>query len=228
MRRRMVFFLWCLLVGALAACGQARPAPLPTAITPAPTATATAIPTAIPTATPLPTPTVTSTAPPPTATPTRTPAPTATATPTARPVSVTPTTTPPYTIRDSSGLCAATVPGAFRDDGGIWRVGDEAGVTLAGLPTGGALDFDTVTQLLVGNIGSQIGDYRETGRMREGSDRLRITYTGRVFGVPGGGTIYQRQFGPTMCALVLFAAEGQGPRYVAPFEGIIASLAPAR
>jgi len=42
--------------------------------------------------------------------------------------------------------------------------------------------------------------------------------------VPGGGTIYQRQFGPTMCGLILFAADGQGPRYTTAFEGIIGSL----
>ena len=216
-------------VVALAACGGAtpRPRPAPTATppltatptaTPPPTATptVTSIPTA--TATPTKTPTPTATAPPPTATPTPTPVPTptATATATARPTA-SPTTIPPYTIRDPSGLCQATVPGAFRDDVGIWRVGDEAGVTLAGLATGGLLDFDTVTQLLVGNIGAQIADYRETGRTREEPDRLRITYTGRVLGEPGGGIVHQRQFGQTMCGLVLFAADGQGPRYAAAF-----------
>jgi hypothetical protein len=134
----------------------------------------------------------------------------------------------PYTIRDTSGLCQATVPATFRDDGGIWRVGDEAGVTLAGLATGGLLTFDQVTQLLVGNLGGQIGDYRETGRARDGDDRLRIAYTGRVLGVPGGGIVHQRQFGQTTCALILFAADGQGPRYAPVFEATIASLTPAR
>lgn len=101
-------------------------------------------------------------------------------------------------------------------------------MTLAGLATGGILDFDTVTQLLVGNIGVQIADYREAGCSRESSDRLRIIYTGRVLGVPGGGIVHQRQFGQTMCGLVLFVADGQGPRYAAAFEGIIASLAATR
>lgn len=157
------------------------------------------------------------------ATPPGTPRASATASPAA-----TRTVGPDYAIRDAAGLCQMTLPGQFRDDGGIWRVGDEAGVTLVGTPTGGFLDFDTATQLLVGNIGTQIGDYRETGRTREGADRLRITYTGQVFGVPGGGIIYQQQFGQTICGLVLFAAAGERARYAAPFERIIASFAAAR
>lgn len=223
MRLRASVVLLVLALLALAACGiTPTPTPAPTA-TPLPTATATATatPTATPTRTPTPTPVPTATATPtPTRTPTPTPSPTRTATPT-----VVPTATPtPYAIRDSSALCEATVPGVFRDDGGIWRVGNEAGVTIVGTPTGGLLSFDAVTQLFLSNVGSQIADFHETGRTREGSDRLRITYTGRVFGVPGGGILYQQQFGSTMCGLILFAADGQGARYAATFEGIIASL----
>ena len=214
MRRCTQPFLASLALLALVACGAApTPTPAPTA-TPLPTATAA---TATPSPTPTPLPTLTPT-PAPTRTPTVTPPPT-----------VTPTATPTsYTIRDSSALCQATVPGAFRDDGGIWRVGDEAGVTIVATPTGGLLSFDAVTQLLLSNVGAQVGEFRETARTRDGDDRLRIAYTGKVFGVPGGGTIYQRQFGPTMCGLILFAAEGQGPRYAPAFEGLIASLAALR
>src|SRR3954451_10353692 len=216
MRRAMVVVCWLV---ALVACGRGASTP-----TPPPTATAvpTSTPTRVPTATPTVAPTATSTP-----VPTSTATPTATATSTPR-VTATATSAPDYTIRDTSGLCQATLPGAFRDDGGIWLVGDEACATLAGLATGGLLDFDTVTQLLVGNIGSQIGDYRETGRTREAGDRLRITYTGRVLGVPGSGIVYQRQFGQTMCGLVLFAAEGKQAQYAPTFERIIASLAAAR
>ena len=228
-RRSLPIAVVTLALLALAACGATpTPTPAPTA-TPLPTATATAtatpLPTATltPTATPSPTPTLVPTATPsptPTRIPTATPSPTRTPTPT-----VTPTATPtPYGIRDSSALCEATVPGAFRDDGGIWRVGNEAGVTIVGTPTGGLLSFDAVTQLFLNNVGAQISDFHETGRNHEGSDRLRIAYTGKVLGVPGGGTIYQRQFGPTMCGLILFAADGQGSRYTGAFEGIIASL----
>jgi hypothetical protein len=233
MRRSSLTALAILALLALVACGT-TPTPTPTATataTPLPTATLT--PTATPTATPLPTATLTPTPAPtatplptltptatPTATPTITPSPTRTPTPTAIPTA-TPT---PYAVRDASALCEVTVPGAFRDDGGIWRVGDEAGVTIVGTPTGGLLSFDAVTQLFLSNVGAQIGEFRETGRTREGEERLRIAYTGRVFGVPGGGSIYQRQFGPTMCGLILFAADGQGPRYTAAFEGIISSL----
>ena len=200
---------------ALAACGAAPiPLPAPTA-TPLPTATATATATPVPTATATPTATPT---PIPTVTPT--PSPTRTPTPT-----VIPTATPtPYAIRDSAALCEATVPGGFRDDGGIWRVGNDAGVTIVGTPTGGLLSFDAVTQLFLANVGSQIEDFHETGRTRESSDRLRIMYTGKVFGVPGDGIIYQQQFGSTACGLILFAATGYGPRYAPAFEGIIASL----
>ncbi len=101
-------------------------------------------------------------------------------------------------------------------------------MTLAGLTSGGLLTFDQVTQLLVGNLGGQIAHYRETGRVRDGDDRLRIAYAGHVLGVLGGGIVYQRQFGQTTCALVLFAANGQGPRYAPVFDATIASLAPAR
>lgn len=231
MRRYSLTFVVSLALLALAACGVTpTPTPAPTA-TPLPTATATATATATPlptatltpTATPSPTPTLVPTATPsptPTRIPTATPSPTSTPTPT-----VTPTATPtPYAIRDSSALCETTVPGAFRDDGGIWRVGDAAGVTIVGTPTGGLLSFDAVTQLFLNNVGAQITDFHETGRTRESDDRLRIAYTGKVFGVPGGGTIYQRQFGPTMCGLILFAADGQGPRYTAAFEEIIRNL----
>jgi len=217
MRRCTLPFLASLALLALAACGAApTPTPAPTA-TPLPTATAAA------TATPVPTATLTPTATP-SPTPTPTPAPTRTPTVTPTPT-VIPTATPtPYAIRDSSALCEATVPGAFRDDGGIWRVGNEAGVTIVGTPTSGLLSFDAVTQLFLSNVRSQIGDFRETGRTRDGDDRLRIAYTGKVLGVPGGGTVYQRQFGQTMCGLILFAADGQGPRYTTAFEGIINSL----
>jgi hypothetical protein len=223
MRRAIVVVCWLV---ALVACGRG-------ASTATPPPTATMVPTSTPTLTPTPTPTVAPTAtntPVPTSTPrppTPTVTPTATATSTPR-STATPTSAPDYTIRDTSGLCQVTLPGAFRDDGGIWRVGDEAGATLAGLATGGLLDFDTVTQLLVGNIGTQVADYRETGRTRESGDRLRITYTGRVLGVPGSGIVYQRQFGQTMCGLILFAADGKQAQYAPTFERIIASLAAAR
>ncbi len=121
-----------------------------------------------------------------------------------------------------------TLPGTFRDDGGIWRVGDEAGATLVGVTTGFLFDFDAATQFLVANIGTQIGDYRETGRTREATDRLRITYTGTVFNTPGGGVIMQRQFGNSVCAVILFAATNQQTRYAPTFERIIASFAAAR
>jgi len=224
MRRGLLLFLASLALLMLAACGEMpTPTPAPTAM-PLPTATATATAIPLPTATFTPSPTATlvptaTPTPAPTSTPTVTPSPTRTPTPT-----VIPTATPtPYAIRDSSALCEATVPGAFRDDGGIWRVGNEAGVTIVGTPTSGLLSFDAVTQLFLSNVGAQIGDFRETGRTRDGDDRLRIAYTGKVFGVPGGGTIYQRQFGQTMCGLILFA-DGQGPRYMGAFEGIINSL----
>jgi hypothetical protein len=216
MRRTIFAIAW---LAALIACGpqDATPTVVPTST---PATTATASPTRAPTATA----TATAT---PTVTPTRTPTPQPTATATRTPTA-TPTPIPDYTIRDSSGLCQATIPGAFRDDGGIWRVGDEAGVTLVGTTAGFLLDFDTATQLLIANIGTQIGDYRETGRTREASDRLRITYTGNVLGVPGGGTIYQRQFDQTICAVILFAGTGLEARYASAFERIIASLGPVR
>jgi hypothetical protein len=209
----------CCLV-ALVACGgrdaTATPTITPTATaTPLPTATVTASPTRVPTATSTYTPSPTATATrPPTASPTRLP-------------SATPTVPPDFTARDSSNLCQVTLPGTFRDDGGIWRVGNEAGVTLVGTTAGFLLDFDSATQLLTANIGSQIADYRETGRTREASDRLRITYTGRVFDVPGGGIIYQRQFGQSICAVILFAAGGQESRYAPTFERIITSFSAA-
>ncbi len=225
MRRCSLAFVVSLALLALAACGATpTPTPAPTATATA-TATATLQPTATltPTATPSPIPTLVPTATPsptPTLVPTATPSPTRTPTPT-----VTPTATPsPYAIRDSSALCEAMVPGAFRDDGGIWRVGNEAGVTIVATPTGGLLSFDAVTQLFLNNVGAQLTDFRETGRTRDGDDRLRIAYTGRVLGVPGGGVIYQRQFGQTMCGLILFAADGQGARYTTTFEGIIGGL----
>jgi hypothetical protein len=208
----------CCLV-ALVACGGPGATATPT-ITP--TTAATPTPTATTTPTPTPTPTLS-----PTATATRMPTATPTATPTRLP-SATPTVPPDFTVRDASNLCQVTLPGIFRDDGGIWRVGDEAGATLVGTAAGFLLDFDAATQLLTANIGSQIADYRETGRTREATDRLRITYTGRVFDVPGGGTIYQRQFGQTICALILFAATGQEARYAPMFERITASLGPVR
>lgn len=187
---------------------------------------ATATPTVAPTATPLPPPTATTTPSPtlaPIVIPTLTPSPTVTAT---RPP--TPTVPPDFTARDASNLCQVTLPGTFRDDGGIWRVGDEAGVTLVGTTAGILLDFDSATLLLTTNIGTQVGNYRETGRTREASDRLRITYTGSVFNVPGGGTIVQRQFGQNICAVILFAATGQETRYTQTFERIIASFSAAR
>lgn len=215
--------------------------PTPTVV---PVPTATAVPTGTPTRAPIATPPTATPTVPATATPTPIPAtPTRAATP-ATPTAVatvgtprtatsaSPATTPTigadYTVRDTSGLCQVTLPGNFRDDGGIWRVENEAGATLAGIPTGGFLDFDTATQLLIGNVGGQIGNYRETGRTREASDRLRITYTGQVFGVSGGGIIYQQQFGQSICGLILFAADGQQTRYAPTFERIIASFAAAR
>lgn len=216
---RAMLALCCL--AALVACGGRNATATPTV---APTATATPP----PTATTTPSPTL-----PPTATPTLTPSPTATATrpPTAtatRLPSATPTIPPDFTARDASSLCQVTLPGTFRDDGGIWRVGDEAGVTLVGTTAGMLLDFDSATLLLTSNIGAQIGNYRETGRTREASDRLRITYTGSVFNVPGGGTIVQRQFGQNICAVILFAATGQETRYAQTFERIITSFSAAR
>jgi hypothetical protein len=209
-------------LAALVACG-ADPTPIPT-VTPTPTATM------LPTATVTPSPTHT-----PTATPTFTPAPTATATATRPPTatatrlpSATPTVPTDFTARDAANLCQVTLPGTFRDDGGIWRVGNEAGVTLVGTTAGLLFDFDSATLLLTSNIGTQIADYRETGRTREAQDRLRITYTGRVFDVPGGGIIYQRQFGQNICAVILFAATGQESRYAPIFERIITSFAAAQ
>ena len=221
--RRAMLAICCL--AALVACGgpdaTATPTIAPTfTATPSPTATATSSPTRTPTPTPTLPPTATATA-------TRTPTAAPTATPTRAPTA-TPTVPPDFTARDASNLCQVTLPGTFRDDGGIWRVGDEAGATLVGTMAGFLLDFDAATQLLTANIGSQIADYRETGRTREAADRLRITYTGRVFNVPGGGTIYQRQYGQTICALILFAATGQEARYAPTFERIAASLGPAR
>jgi hypothetical protein len=216
---RAMLAICCL--AALVACGGPDATVTPTV---APTATATIPPTV--TATPSPTrvPTVTPTVTPvPTATATRPPTATATRLP-----SATPTVVPDFTARDASNLCQVTLPGTFRDDGGIWRVGDEAGVTLAGITAGFLLDFDAATQLLTANIGAQVADYRETGRTREATDRLRITYTGRVFDVPGGGIIYQQQFGQNICAVILFAASGQQSRYAPIFERIIASFGPAR
>jgi hypothetical protein len=216
---RAMLAIGCLV--ALVACGgrkaTATPtvAPTATATTP-PTATATASPTRLPTATPTLTPS-------PTATATRSPTATATRLP-----SATATVPPDFTARDSSNLCQVTLPGTFRDDGGIWRVGNEAGVTLVGTTAGLLLDFDSATLLLTSNIGTQVADYRETGRTREADDRLRITYTGRVFDVPGGGIIYQRQFGQSICAVILFAATGQEARYTPVFERIIASFGPAK
>jgi len=237
MRRSVSLSLAVLALVALVACGTAvLPTPLPattTTIVPTPAPTATPLPTLTPTPAPTRTPTVMPTATPaptPTPSPTLTPLPTATPTPaptrtpTATPSPTRAATPTPYVLRDSSALYEATVPGAFRDDGGIWRVGDEAGVTIVATPTGGLLSFDAVTQLFLSNIGAQISDFRETGRTREGDDHLRIAYTGKVFGVPGGGVLYQRQFGPTMCGLILFAADGQGPRYTGAFGEIIANL----
>jgi hypothetical protein len=218
---RAMLAICCL--AALVACGG-----------PDATATSTVTPTATATLPPTVTPTLSPTRVP-TATPTFTPAPTATATATRPPTatatrvpSATPTVPPDFTARDASNLCQVTLPGTFRDDGGIWRVGNEAGVTLVGVTAGFLLDFDAATQLLTANIGTQVGDYRETGRTREATDRLRITYTGRVFDVPGGGIIYQRQFGQNICAVILFAASGQESRYAPVFERIIASFGPAR
>jgi hypothetical protein len=216
---RAMLAIGCLV--ALVACGgrnaTATPTVAPTATaTQSPTATVTPSPTLVPTATATITPSPTATATrPPTATPTRLP-------------SATATVQPDFTARDASNLCQVTLPGTFRDDGGIWRVGNEAGVTLVGTTAGLLLDFDSATLLLTSNIGTQVADYRETGRTREASDRLRITYTGRVFDVPGGGILYQRQFGQTICAVILFAANGQESRYAPAFERIITSFSAAR
>lgn len=209
MKRRLAVLCWVMI---LAACGG-------TAV-PSPTVAPTAAPTA--TATPTATNTPTST---PTATPTRTPTPLPTATATWTPTA---TALPDYTIRDSSGFCQASIPGAFREDGGIWRDGNDAGVTIVGTIAGFLLDFDGATQLLTSNIGAQVDDYREVKRTREANDRLRITYTGKVSGVPGSGIIYQRQSGQTICAVILFAATGQEARYAPAFERVIASLGTAR
>jgi hypothetical protein len=131
---------------------------------------------------------------------------------------------PPYTVRDAVGLCQVTLPGSFRDDGGIWRVDDEAGVTLVGTLTGGFIDFNTATNLLLSNFQSQVANFHETGRTREAPDRLRITYTADVFGAPGSGILYQRQFGQTICGVALFATQGKDQQYAPIFEDIIASL----
>lgn len=221
--RRAILTVCCLLVlvtcGGPAATVTPTVTPTPSATLP-PTATATPSPTRFPTFTPTLSPTAT-------ASPTRTPTSPPTVTPTRVPT-VTPTVPPDFTARDASNLCQVTLPGTFRDDGGIWRVGDEAGATLVGTTAGFLLDFDAATELLTANIGTQVADYRETSRTREASDRLRITYTGRVFNVPGGGVIYQRQSGQTICAVILFASTAAQPRYTATFERIIATLGPAR
>lgn len=131
-------------------------------------------------------------------------------------------------MRDSTGLCQITLPGAFVDDGGIWRVGNEAGVTLTSMPTGGFLDFDSATTLLLANFRALVADYQETGRTREDPERLRITYTGAIFGARGSGILYQRQFGQTICGLALYTAAGYEGRYAAMFERIITSLVAVR
>jgi len=110
------------LVGCRGAPAPAAPPGatlVPTRVLPTPTTvpTATSVPTATPTATP-------------------TPLPTATPQPTPRPTA---TSSPPYAIRDSSERYQATVPGAFTDDGGIWRAGNDAGVTLDLLGTCGGV-----------------------------------------------------------------------------------------
>ena len=135
---------------------------------------------------------------------------------------------PDYTVRDPTGSCQLTLPGTFRSDGVAWRVDAEAVATLAGAPTGGFVDFNTAAGLLAGNLRSVITDYQETGRAGDGPDRLRVTFTGKILGVPGSGILYQRGFGQTVCGVVLLAAEGQQARYGGTFERIIASLAVAR
>lgn len=82
-----------------------------------------------------------------------TPTSTTTPIPIVPPVTAASTSGSPYAIRDTSGLTQATVSGRARDDGGIWRVGDGVGVTVAGLAAGDPLTFDQVTRLLVSSFG---------------------------------------------------------------------------
>ena len=63
-------------------------------------------------------------------------------------------------------------------------------IASGGVTAGFLLDFDAATQLLVANIGSQIGDYRETGRTREAADDFA---TFAVAGVEGAIVLCRAQ-----------------------------------
>lgn len=228
-RRALACFVVCLALGgcSLPGASSPTPTPLPTATAAPATATATAAPAA--SAAPL-TPTIIATVTA-TATATRTPAPATPATPNARPATpATPAATPlaaGQTIGDERQVCELTLPADYKPAGGPGHYASADGRVLVALQSLTAGQDDTLDDLALPFVGAfipTVTGYEQTAVIRL-ADSLRIDFRG---GLPrsGGGTLYFRQFGPNVCVVTFFVADGAGVDADALFETVIATLRP--
>jgi hypothetical protein len=202
----------------------------PTATPPPPTATVPPVATAMPSAPPA-TPTATATA---AATSTATrPVPAATpATPTAR-LGIPATPPTPATpvvgtlIQDTRQACELTLPGEFvptATPGTFARPDGKVLVTLQSLPAGPDDTLDDLALPFVGAFIPTVRGYEQTMVIRL-ADNLRIDFTGDLAG-RGDGSLYFKQFGPTVCVVTLFVADGTTVTYESFFESLIVTLRP--
>jgi hypothetical protein len=248
-RQVLVLALVVLAIGGLAGCSFSGTA-APTA-TPPPTATsvpatmavtataaqvavvtpsvATSLPTA--TATGLPTATVMATA---------TMRPTVTASPTIRlatpgtpgtPASAGATPgTAQLVLRDAQQACELTLPVGFDQnvssspndsyiaDRGVLRI------SLQSLTVGQDEAFDDQTLPFVGAFIPTVEGYQQTSVIRL-ADSLRIDFRGQM-SLPGSGVLYFQQFGSTICAMTVFAADASGVNVDSLLEKLIPTLRP--
>jgi hypothetical protein len=100
--------------------------------------------------------------------------------------------------------------------------GGGAIVALTALQAGPDDTLDDVALPFVGAFVSSVEGYQQTGVLRE-ADNLRVDFTGRL-GQQGKGTLYLRQFGPTVCAITFFVADGTEINYEPTLAQLIASL----
>ena len=183
-------------------------------------ATATAVP--MPTAITRPTAVATAATPPVAAAPgtPATPAAAATTTPAAAAVG-------PQTIRDARQACELMLPAGFAatsNPGGFASSGGKVLIVLQSLSAGSDNGLDDLALPFVGAFIPTVAGYEQTAVIKV-ADSLRIDFTGGL-PQPGRGTLYFRQFGPTICVVTYFVADGAGIAYDAVFDALVASLRP--
>jgi hypothetical protein len=133
------------------------------------------------------------------------------------------------TVTEPQGLCTVTLSAGFAASataGTYTGAGDRAVVSLTALQAGPDDTLDDVALPFVGTFVASVEGYQQTGVARE-ADNLRVDFTGRL-GQPGKGTLYLRQFGPTVCAITFFVIDGTEITYEPTLAQLIASLRPVK